>query len=98
MRATSQQMVKWNDTTLKQWCNCRVKTQDDRLVLQGINLPSWIPMAVEALPPATVCTAFTSQLPRDAHMYTLPQITAGQAVTTRKATVVPSDASTAVPL
>lgn len=46
----------------------RVKKQNDRLVLQGINLPCWIPLAVEALTPVIVCPAVAPQQPGDAHM------------------------------
>jgi len=94
-RDTSLQLVGVN--TLKQWHNRKVKRQDERLVLQGINLPCRIPVAFEVLPPATVRPAVAPSQPGEAHAYSLPQSTAGQAITKRKATV-PSDAPAAVPL
>ncbi|KAK0138894.1 hypothetical protein N1851_024567 [Merluccius polli] len=97
MRDTSLQLVEVNQNTLKQWHNCKVKYQDERLVLQGINLPCRIPVAVEVLPPATVRPAVAPQQPGDKHTYSLPQGTAGQAITKRKFTVVPSNAAAAVP-
>ncbi|KAL7844988.1 hypothetical protein SRHO_G00235280 [Serrasalmus rhombeus] len=41
MQETSVQLVEVNQTRLNQWHNRRVKKQDG-LVLQGIDLPSWV--------------------------------------------------------
>lgn len=79
MQDTTLQLVEVNQTTLVQWHNGRVKKQDERLLLQGIDLPDPLGVAAEALPPASVRAVAPPQVQGDHHVYNLPQSTAGQA-------------------
>ncbi|XP_036419498.1 uncharacterized protein LOC118803096 [Colossoma macropomum] len=96
MQETSIQLVEVNQTTLNQWHNRRVKKQDNALVLQGIDLPSRVPVAAETLLAANVRPAVTPQVPGEPHTYHLPDNTTGQAVTKRMATDAVAAAPAAV--
>ncbi|XP_046873557.1 uncharacterized protein LOC124465932 isoform X2 [Hypomesus transpacificus] len=87
MQGTTLQLVEVNQSTLSQWYNRRVKRQDLAVLQQGINLPGPLSVATEPLPPANVRPAVAPPQPQGAaHTYHLPQSTAGQAKTKRRAT------------
>lgn len=87
MQGTTLQLVEVNQSTLSQWFNRRVKRQDLSVLLQGINLPGPLSVAAEPLLPANVRPAVAPPTPQAAaHTYHLPQSTAGQAKTKRRAT------------
>lgn len=79
MQDTTLQLVEVNQTTLVQWHNGRVKKQDERLLLQGMDLPDPHGVAAETLPPASVRAVAPPQVQGDKHVYNLPHSTAGQA-------------------
>ncbi|XP_049336892.1 histone deacetylase complex subunit SAP130-like [Astyanax mexicanus] len=85
MQSTTLQLVEVNSTTLNQWYNKRVKKQDVQLVLQGINLPSSVPVATEPLQPANLRPAVAPPPPGVQHVYHLPQSTVGQAKCKKRA-------------
>lgn len=92
MQNTNLQLVEVNQTTLVQWHNNRVRRQDLSVLLQGINLPSPLPVAAEPLPPASVRPASPpSQSRREEHTYNMPQSTVGRAKLKGRITSMPPE-------
>ncbi|XP_051800340.1 uncharacterized protein LOC127532551 isoform X2 [Acanthochromis polyacanthus] len=89
MQSTTLQLFAVNQTTLVQWHNKRLKRQDCRILLQGVNLPATISVAPMPLPPPQVRPTAAPTRPGPQHEYNLPESTAGQAVLKRKSTAFP---------
>ncbi|KAI9546094.1 hypothetical protein NQZ68_030681 [Dissostichus eleginoides] len=85
MQQTTLQLVDVSHTTLVQWHNKRVKREDNALVLQGLVLPSRLPVASDPLPPANVRPQSAAPQSGVAYHYILPSSTVGQAKLKRKA-------------
>ncbi|KAK0156124.1 hypothetical protein N1851_000589 [Merluccius polli] len=73
-----------NQTTLTQWHHKRLKRQDSRILLQGVNLPDSVPVAARPLPPVQARPPAVPPRPGPHHQYHLPRSTVGQAVDKRK--------------
>ncbi|KAL1246953.1 hypothetical protein QQF64_034540 [Cirrhinus molitorella] len=89
MQSSTLQLFDVNQTTLIQWHNKRLKRQECNILLQGVNLPSYIPVAPVPLPPVQVRPTAAPPQPGPLHQYHLPQSTAGQAVDKRSLQVWP---------
>ena len=84
MQSTTLQLFDINQTTLTQWHNKRLKRQDSRILLQGVNLPDSVPVAARPLPLVQVRPPAVPPRPGPHHQYHLPRSTVGQAVDKRK--------------
>ncbi|XP_060943163.1 uncharacterized protein LOC133020572 [Limanda limanda] len=84
MQDTALQLFEVNQTTLIQWHNKRLKRQECRILLQGVNLPPTIPVATVPLPPIQTRPTAAPLLLGPQHIYHLPQRTVGKAVDKRK--------------
>ncbi|TKS65405.1 hypothetical protein D9C73_027938 [Collichthys lucidus] len=84
MQSTTLQLFEINQTTLTQWHNKRLKRQDSRILLQGVNLPDSVPVAARPLPLVQVRPPALPPRPGPQHQYHLPRSTVGQAVDKRK--------------
>lgn len=79
MEQTTLQLVDVSHTTLVQWHNKRVKSQDVAVVKQGLQLPTRLSVAADPLLPANVRPPSAPPQPGPAHEYCLPTSTVGQA-------------------